>query len=330
MPYSIPDTNKEVPITTILKWYLERRRGKVVEAREEIQRRFRALDRNVQKEIIFAFLSSGKEDRAWVYRTITDFWDDAFMDKVKETFEKYHEKGCYIPVIKYFPTKYIIEHIDELSVNQCYCHLCYRLVSDQVDFQPNWPKLLKLSPKEYLTIMKLAGKEISDSKANNILYGVVHIYGLLSFMMSSDPTIRAPKLPLDFCYDDLISDYKFGTPIVPSDFCYVHDIIDILESMGKDHVVSMFYEWEKELYSTILNSDAFKRLKEKEDSRRFGKLFDLSMISKRFIFRMMPEKYKSPKERFYEDDLSYVGKIKDINPALSLLVDKLGLTTTDS
>lgn len=65
MPYSIPDTNKEVPITTILKWYLERKRGKVVETRKEIQQSFRDLDKNVQKEIILAFLSKGKEDSSW-------------------------------------------------------------------------------------------------------------------------------------------------------------------------------------------------------------------------------------------------------------------------
>ena len=108
MPYFIPDTNKEVPITTILKWYLERKRGKVVEARNEIQRCFRDLDKNVQKEIILAFLSKGKEDKIWAYRIIIDFWDDAFMDKVRDVFEKYHEKGCFIPVIKYFPINYIL------------------------------------------------------------------------------------------------------------------------------------------------------------------------------------------------------------------------------
>ena len=120
-------------------------------------------------------------------------------------------------------------------------------------------------------------------------------------MMISNQNIRPPKVPLDFSYDDLRSEYKCGMPIVPSNFCYVHDIIDRLVSLGKDQIVSEFHEWEKELYSTILNSDAFKRVKEKEDRSQFSMLFDISIISKRFVYRMMPEKYKSKAYNIYDN-----------------------------
>lgn len=43
----------------------------------------------------------------------------------------------------------------------------------------------------------------------------------------------------------------------------------------------------------------------------------------------MPEKYKSPKEKFYEDYSSGVEKLNEINPSLSLLTDELGLETMD-
>lgn len=50
MPLPIPHKENKIPIATILKWYLERRKGKVVKARNEIQRRFHGLDWDVQKK----------------------------------------------------------------------------------------------------------------------------------------------------------------------------------------------------------------------------------------------------------------------------------------
>ena len=312
MPLPIPHKENKIPIATILKWYLERRKGKVVKARNEIQRRFHGLDWDVQKEIILAFLSSGKSDREWIYKKVENYWDDAFMDKVKDVFEKYHEKGCYFPVIKYFPTNYIIEHMDELSVNHCYYNLCYRLVYDHVDFNPNWHRLLKQSPIGYLTIMKLAGKKIDDSEANDILYGVIH-------------TIATRFSEFDVLnYDKR----EKGTPMVPSDFYYVMDLIAELVTMDCEQIVYKFYKWEQELYSTILNSDVFKRLKEEEYVRES----DILLMSKKFIYRLLPDKYKSPTDKIIdelEDDYSYLDKMKVINPNLTLLIDKLGLDTTD-
>ena len=53
-----------------MKWFLERKTGKVVESRHEIQRRFDGFDWNVQKKVIYAFLSSGKADWKWIYEQL--------------------------------------------------------------------------------------------------------------------------------------------------------------------------------------------------------------------------------------------------------------------
>ena len=57
MPYPLPERNKK--ISTLIKWFVERKKGKVVAARKEIQRRFDYLDWEDQKKIILAFLNSG-------------------------------------------------------------------------------------------------------------------------------------------------------------------------------------------------------------------------------------------------------------------------------
>ena len=117
MPFPVPNKANKTPISTILRWYLERKKGKVVESRQEIQRRFGGLDWAIQKKIILAFLSSGKADRTWAYEQLIWYWDNDFLPKTKELFEQYHEKKIFWPVIWYFPTDYIIDHLDELAVD---------------------------------------------------------------------------------------------------------------------------------------------------------------------------------------------------------------------
>lgn len=306
------DKKNKISFSSFLKWYIiEGKKGKIVEAREEVQRRFPILDKNAQKIIIQVFLTRGKEERMWGYQQAYDNWDNTFMTKVKELFEKYHESGCDFLVIKYFPKDYIIEHMDELSC--CYIDLCCRLIDDHVDFEPDWKKLSILSPIDCLTIMKFVGRKIEDSEANDLLYGVVlHLVGTTTF--------------LDH---DIINHIKEkGKPTVPSDLEYISIIINLLIDMGCNQVVNKFYEWEKELYSTILNSDAFKKLTEKKDCSKI----EISNITKKFIYRLLPERYKSPTDcilDWLEDDSSYAEKMKEINPCVTLLIDKLGLTTTD-
>lgn len=63
-------TQRNRPIATLIKWYSDKKSGKVSDARKEIIRRFDYLDWNVQKKILMAFLDAGQSDRQWAYRKI--------------------------------------------------------------------------------------------------------------------------------------------------------------------------------------------------------------------------------------------------------------------
>ena len=71
-------TKHNRPINTVLKEYIERQKGKVVEARKELQRRFNGLDWNIQKKILVAHLKSSKSDREWAYSLLLNYWDKSF------------------------------------------------------------------------------------------------------------------------------------------------------------------------------------------------------------------------------------------------------------
>jgi len=228
MPFPVLDKANKIPIVTILKWYMERKKGKVVESRKEIQRRFSGLDWNVQKKVILAFLDAGKAEREWVYEQLIWLWDEAFQSKVKEVFENYHEKGCYWPVTWYFPTDYILDHFDDLATDHNYYKLCYRLTYEHVQFKPD---RRKLSPKEYLVIMEKACYKVENSEATDILFEVLHD---LSTNLYSKYDGISPRHKI-----------KKGTPLGPMDFVYVYMLIKHLSYLDCGGALGEFSEWPK-------------------------------------------------------------------------------------
>ena len=310
MPLPIPEKTNKTPIATVLKWYFERKKGKVAEARKEIQRRFEGLDWKDQKKIILAFLSSGKADREWAYKRLIRYWDNDFLPKVKEIFERYHEEKCFIPVIWFFPTSYILSHIDEFISQRYYYKLCYRLAYDHVDFNP---ERQKLTPKEYLTIIKMMNKTLDDSDAIDILYKVLHDLS----------TNRYSKYN-GVSYGHIVPK---GYPLVASDFVYVYVLIQKLKNLNCKRAMENFSIWETNLYWTINNSQEFKALNEKSpldyNERRI-------IITKDYIYQTLPEKYKSPSDETpFASDLELFQKMKEENPSVSLLSDNFGLELLD-
>lgn len=61
MEYSIRRRN--TPISTLIKNYINKKSGKVVVSRREIQERFNYLDWKDQKKILMSFLQAGMTDR---------------------------------------------------------------------------------------------------------------------------------------------------------------------------------------------------------------------------------------------------------------------------
>ena len=113
MEYWKIERNK--PISIVIKGYLDKKGGKVTDSRKEIQKRFNGLDWEDQKRIVFAFLQSGATDSDCVYRNLDSIWDDCFIATLQELWEKYHEKPLSWIVIRFFPTDYVKEHLDEFS-----------------------------------------------------------------------------------------------------------------------------------------------------------------------------------------------------------------------
>lgn len=130
--YEIYHTKKHnMPIATVIKGYMDKSGGKVSASRKEIERRFYALDWKYQKQILFAFLRSGKSDREWAYSKLYTVWDKCFIPALQELWEKYHEKELALLVIRFFPTDYLKKEYKNLSEGRNYYFLYQRLCDDK-------------------------------------------------------------------------------------------------------------------------------------------------------------------------------------------------------
>ena len=140
---------RNAPIATLIKNYINKKSGKVSESREEIKWRFNWLDWKDQKRILTAFLDSGRSDREWAYGKVFDYWDESFLQKIKELWETYHENKCSWSVIHYFPIDYILEHMEDFTDERDYFFICLRLAKDKSFVLDR----AKLSNTDYLAVL---------------------------------------------------------------------------------------------------------------------------------------------------------------------------------
>jgi len=165
MPFQLP--SKPTPIATLIQWFSERKKGKAVEARQEIQHRFLYLDWKNQKRIIIAFLNSCRSDREWIYKRLYHHWDDSLFPYLLDTVQKYPDEIKLLSgVIPYVPLSFIKEHYDALSIGRGYYYTCRRYVHDKVPFALMESRLY---PHEFLNLLRDMKTSIDEEKAMDIL-----------------------------------------------------------------------------------------------------------------------------------------------------------------
>lgn len=227
------------PIATVIKNYLDKKSGKVTESRNEIQRRFFGLDWKDQKRIMSAFLDSGKADRDWAYSRLLDLWDSSFEEQIKDLWDKYHEFRCAWIIIRHFPLDYIRENMDQFKEDRDYYFISLRLAKNK-DYTI---EKARLSKTDYLAVLYHTEREISDDDARETLYGIVH----------------------DCCFSDSflerlehVGEGKRGNVITPANYRDINLAFYYLLRLNKEDVVQQFREWNEKVEDAIYNSPEFK------------------------------------------------------------------------
>lgn len=326
------------PISTLIKWFVDKRSGHVQDARPEIQRRFAYLDWSQQKKIALAFLSSGKSDRQWIYARLMELWDDCFAPKIQENWEEYHEQRCGWLVIRYLPKDYVMKNLDLFEGKRDYYYVCRRFSADK-DFVIDDSKL---SSRERFIIHAMSHKPLDGDKC-------------LDDIFTSLYETCASK----YTYP-MTNEKEHGQVLEALDIKPVYGMMKDMERMGLDEHVAILREWNLNVYQDILHSDDWKQLHASNlsdndyDSLR-------RIIMKKYVCKNLDEKYKivHRKEQDIQNELDienlsddfasykvqgddwmsselpWTAKKKDMrelierNPFVETIIDELGLTTDD-
>lgn len=158
------------PISKVIQGYMDKKGGKVKVSRNEIERRFDALDWRYQKQILFAFLQSCKSDRQWAYGKLYIDWDDCFIPVLKDLWEIYHEKKLSWLIIRYFPIDYLKSNLDSLSEGRNYYFLYHRLSHDS-DFVLDYTRL---NEADLLNVMLTSGEVVTDNDVRDIFFLLIY------------------------------------------------------------------------------------------------------------------------------------------------------------
>jgi hypothetical protein len=159
------------PIDEVLDDYLTRRKGKHMEAKRQLKKRFDGLDHDMQEKVMMAFMEQGgPSERNFIYDKLygEEFWVDAYTPLVQHWWDSRPEPRLAKVVVKYCPPAYILKHLEELEGLCNYATLCLRTGLD--------PKEEKLNPWTYLYVLKTSGGQLEFHQGRRLVLKQVRAY----------------------------------------------------------------------------------------------------------------------------------------------------------
>ncbi len=263
-------TERNQPIKTLLRLYLDKNSGKVSYARREIQKRFDFQDWGVQKKIVAAFLQSGKSDREWIYGKVYSQWDKSFYEPMKALWEQYHEEKCAWSIITHFPLEYVKENAALLEAVNGYYHLCMRFADD-----PSYViDKKRLSGRQYLLALLNSHRSIEHDEARDVFFEIIHKFCLTS--------------PL-YIYNNWRK--RRGYALSISDIKEINSITYILELLNQEELLTQIRQWDQEAMNKAYAGPELQAL-DKDDPYDNNYEMGRLAIAQYYMYQALDEKYK--------------------------------------
>lgn len=159
------------PIEEVLDDYVNRRKGKHVEAKRQLKKRFDGLDHDMQEKVMMALMEHGGEaERNFIYEKLygDEFWTDEYIPLIQKWWETCPERKLAKVIVKYCPREYILEHLEELEGLCNYATLCIRTGLQ--------PKEEKLNPRTYLYVLKTIGGQLGFHQGRRMVFKHIREY----------------------------------------------------------------------------------------------------------------------------------------------------------
>lgn len=160
--------NWNTPLKSVLKDLQSGNRTIENVALKELRRRFVGLDKKEQVLVLMHHLRREKSYREWAYSRLLDLWDESFEPIIAELWDNYHEEQCAWPIVRHFPTSYILEHKEELAIGRNRPFVIRRLCEDKSYVIEQGA----LDAYEYLWVISSTGRQISVDEVWRLLVKV--------------------------------------------------------------------------------------------------------------------------------------------------------------
>lgn len=126
---SVKVENRNAGYTTaqLLRFYKDKKSGKVTLAIKELMRRFRSESQDVQRVILRAFLCGGKKEMEWAGRFLRGHWIKSMSPLVAERWRETHNRILAFVALRHMPTAFLLEEQKALADAVGYVYVCARL-----------------------------------------------------------------------------------------------------------------------------------------------------------------------------------------------------------
>ena len=256
--YDRAEHKKQESFDTLLKWAVERKRGKVSYAKRILTDGFNYFSYSQQVKIVKAFLFQSMGNRRFAYKRLPALWDESFIDIVKQAWNEFHDEECGWLITRFFPKEFLAENLEVLSTPYNYYFLCKRLGQEE------WfvPVKEKFNPSitivQYLEAVSMTRHPIAEAEANELLYRMVSgaIYAHLA--NNEQMETKWGVIKVDKTGHDMTMSYWFRCPeflIYKND--NFKEVLVYLCLIGLQNTVKDFCAWcdgIKTKYSDIVGS----------------------------------------------------------------------------
>lgn len=144
-----PKPQKNEPITTLIKWFADKKSGKVTYAFYHLKKRYPHQSFKIQKQILKVFLSRTASSAGWAASTLSENWIPSLAQDLQSSWERrdtrYSHGGLAWAVLEHLPREYAISQQEALAKDIGYGKVCsvlgnepsFHIDEDRLDV-PSW------------------------------------------------------------------------------------------------------------------------------------------------------------------------------------------------
>lgn len=156
-----PKPQKNEPITTLIKWFADKKSGKATYAFYHLKKRYPYQSFKIQKQILKVFLSRTASSAGWVASTLSENWSPSLAQDLQSSWERrnaaHKHGGLARAVLKRLPKEYGVSQQEALIKDLGYGTVC-SVLGNEPGFQIDETRL---DVPSWFFVMSRLGKKVA-------------------------------------------------------------------------------------------------------------------------------------------------------------------------